>query len=538
MSMVSNMSVRGKLVSAFFSIIILTVIISSISLIQLFKTNDVIKYVHFILGTRYEAVSKIYYSMLDVEAVCFELQGNLQALNAEKEAVLKERMDILKENADFVDRTDTNNRNDVDLIVEGVNKYIKEVNEEFLPTLKGINAPMAPIVYEKNLFGVGESVKHHALAITKHQIEQTRGRVDTIASTTPILIILVISVSAVLIAICIAFLFSKSIVAVLKQAVGAADKIASGDLTHVTNSSRKDEFGTLLRRIENMRLQMNSLVGHIKEKAFLIEEKITAITDVTNRITDSAQNTQNRALTVAAASDEMVSTTGDIAKNCMTAAGSADRSNVTTREGVSAVEATIVSIHEQVDRSKSDALQIQALVEQSKKIGTIVQTIEDIASQTNLLALNAAIEAARAGEAGKGFAVVADEVRSLASRTSKSTKDIINMVSQIQADANQANESMNSSLETMNELALKTSGVSGLLNSISELVSSVNSQIKQIATAAEQQTTATAEISSNMESITEMAKDQNYHVDEAKQRVSESVNLINELLAEVKDLRV
>ena len=132
--------------------------------------------------------------MLDVEAVCFELQGNLQALNAEKEAVLKERMDILKENADFVDRTDTNNRNDVDLIVEGVNKYIKEVNEEFLPTLKGINAPMAPIVYEKNLFGVGESVKHHALAITKHQIEQTRGRVDTIASTTPILIILVILV--------------------------------------------------------------------------------------------------------------------------------------------------------------------------------------------------------------------------------------------------------------------------------------------------------------------------------------------------------
>ena len=146
-------------------------------------------------------------------------------MNAEKEAVLKERMDILKENADFVDRTDTNNRNDVDLIVEGVNKYIKEVNEEFLPTLKGINAPMAPIVYEKNLFGVGESVKHHALAITKHQIEQTRGRVETIASTTPILIILVISVSAVLIAICIAFLFSKSIVAVLKQAVGAADKI-------------------------------------------------------------------------------------------------------------------------------------------------------------------------------------------------------------------------------------------------------------------------------------------------------------------------
>ena len=175
MPIFSKMSVRGKLVSAFFSIIILTILISAISLVQLFKTNDVIKYVHFILGTRYEAVSKIYYSMEEVDEICFGIQADLKKYSPEEEEKLMAKIATLKEATDFIDKTDTNNRKDVDPIAAGVKEYIALVNEKFIPTVQKKNAPMAQIIYEKSLFKVSDSVKSHTLAITKNQIRQTTG---------------------------------------------------------------------------------------------------------------------------------------------------------------------------------------------------------------------------------------------------------------------------------------------------------------------------------------------------------------------------
>ena len=167
-------------------------------------------------------------------------------------------------------------------------------------------------------------------------------------------------------------------------------------------------------------------------------------------------------------------------------------------------------------------------------ISAIVNTIEDIADQTNLLALNASIEAARAGDAGRGFAVVADEVRSLANKTAKSTKEITAMVTGIQADANNATESIKSSVQNMATVADDAKSLEQMLNEIVAQVGSVNSQITQIATSTEEQTKATAEISMNAGNVnnassemTMQATSQHESIDNALIKLTELVKALD-----------
>lgn len=533
--MFSKLNVKAKLIIAFFTVILFTLGIAVTGITVQVNNSKVIKDVNFILGTRHERIDRVFKAVVALDNIAYEFSSEENSYSDEKAKQFTELgSELLAATGQLAG---TNNPKETNDIKSNAATYAKTI-PSFIAQVKKGEHEAAEATYKDILAPSYDVIQSLSYTIGERQIKQAKNVVAENDSEAPLIFTIVLSVIAVIAATVIAMLFANSIVNVLKKAVGAAEEMAQGNLTHEIHHSRQDEFGHLLTSLEKMRAEWNVLVGSIKSTTRSVEDNVHHISRITDTINEKAQEAENRSLTVAAASNEMVSTTGDIANNCETAASSAKQANNTTAEGVAAVEDTINGIQQQVENSRRDAEYIHALVEQADNVGTIVNTIDDIASQTNLLALNAAIEAARAGEAGKGFAVVADEVRALASRTSTSTQEITKMVTKIQADANTANESMTASLNRMNELAEKTTTVNSLLQSIMDQVGGVTQQITQIATAAEEQTTATSEISTNMQGITDISQSFASEVNKANVEVNRSIEILEELVHKVESIKV
>ncbi|MCR5536558.1 MAG: methyl-accepting chemotaxis protein [Succinivibrio sp.] len=525
--MFQKLSVKAKVLGGFAVVIVFTFIIVVTALTIMNNFNQAANQVHNIITVRHVRTVNIENAIDKAKEMVFNLSFNAD------QATEEQISQLLDANAEYVRLTNTltggTDPKSAQLAKETAAKVSGIITQEFVPILKNKDKPAALDLYSRTLHGLYETATSAMYNISEGHIRLSGQIIESNTSMVPFYATLAMGIIAAVLAVLIAFGVTNYTIKNLKTALFAATAIADGNLTTKIGSNGSDEFATLINATEKMRSQLNNLVGQIKESVSTAVKDFHSIHEITQEINGSAQTTESKAVTVAAASDEMVSTTADIAKNCQAAAETSNNANNTTENGVREIQNTIDSIQNQVTKTKQDAEQINKLVEQSQKVGTIVQTIEDIASQTNLLALNAAIEAARAGEAGKGFAVVADEVRALASRTAQSTQDIIKMVGQIQTDANTANESMLNSLSNMNTLASQTGSIQNMLHSIIDQVASVNAQITQIATAAEEQTTATSEISSNMQGITAESQNLGGLVNSAQGTVNSSVENLNNL---------
>ncbi|HBA89981.1 MAG TPA: methyl-accepting chemotaxis protein [Geobacter sp.] len=327
----------------------------------------------------------------------------------------------------------------------------------------------------------------------------------------------------------VAFFVIRSITRSSGRLEEAAGRMAKGDLTARIEGIGNDEMGRVGAAFNTMSEEVARMISRVAATSGRIATAASQVYNSSEAMATGAEQVASQATTVATAGEEMSATSSDIAANCGMAAEASRQASSQAMNGATVVEGTAAIMNRIAERVKATSTTIETLGERSDQIGEIIGTIEDIADQTNLLALNAAIEAARAGEQGRGFAVVADEVRALAERTTKATHEIGNMIKTIQSETRAAVLTMEESVQNVEEGRKESSRSGASIRGILQQIDEVATQINQIATAAEEQTATTSEISSNMMQINEVVQGTARGAHESAQAARELNRIADEL---------
>jgi len=298
--------------------------------------------------------------------------------------------------------------------------------------------------------------------------------------------------------------FSSQAFMPLRGIITVLEKAAAGDLSVTCNVKGSGEFARLGIAFNTMMTDMNKAMRQFFSVADLVRNSVAIVQSTTAAMAGAAEEVALQAGSIATASEEMSATSSDIARSCTFAVESACRATTQTHTGTELVHNCTRLMEHIAQRVNGSSATVAGLGKRSDQIGAIVNTIEDIADQTNLLALNAAIEAARAGEQGRGFAVVADEVKTLAARTTKATKEIADMIKAIQLETQNAVGEMSEGVAEVQRGTTEANRSGTALEEINSQINDVTMQISQVATAAEQQTSTTQEITNNIQRITEV----------------------------------
>lgn len=337
------------------------------------------------------------------------------------------------------------------------------------------------------------SIKNHDESVKKQAQLNWISFITTAAIIITMVLVLLLYINR-------AFLKLNAIIQVVKD-------IATGDLTpKAAKSTSTDETGQLTTAMSFMLDNLGIMVIEINNTTRALSESSERLGEVSRQTNQNIEKQLAETAQVATAINELASTAQEVARNAADAAGAADAANGEAQKGQQISQGLSQAITNQIKETRHVAESLQRLQDQTNQISDIMGVINDIAEQTNLLALNAAIEAARAGEQGRGFAVVADEVRTLATRTQQSTKEIETTVAKLQEETQSTVATMQITLEE----ATKTQGfveeTTAGLNTIASSVNNINQMITHIATATEEQTAVTEEIDRNVVNITQLAQ--------------------------------
>ncbi|KTB89827.1 chemotaxis protein [Pseudomonas syringae ICMP 11293] len=404
----------------------------------------------------------------------------------------------------------------IDDAVTGINTLAGDISSTYSPMLQqaiaGLNGYRAAVGRYRDAQAASKAAldKMTTLGVSMLDtsndliIRQNKSRdADSAKSVT---MIAAATALALMLSILAAWVITRQITTPLQETLEVVERVASGDLSRNLKVDRKDELGKLQATIQRMTVSLRELVGGIRDGVTQIAsaaEELSAVTEQTSAGVNSQKVETDQ---VATAMHEMTATVQEVARNAEEASEAAVAADRQARDGERVVNEAIAQIERLASAVGNSSEAMGALKQESDKIGSVLDVIKSVAEQTNLLALNAAIEAARAGEAGRGFAVVADEVRSLAQRTQKSTEEIEALIAGLQSGTQQATTVMDSSRELSTSSVELTRRAGGSLESITKTVSAIQAMNQQIAAAAEEQSATAEEINRSIINVRDVSE--------------------------------
>lgn len=368
-------------------------------------------------------------------------------------------------------------------------------------------------------------------ALIGHQVTEAKKTYDRVSRLSKTVMISTIGaiIGGVLLIGIFGVLIARSIGKNVSQLQQATSRLADGELATRVHLANEDELGIIARSFNKMAEELSSLISQTRLSADHVNKACVAVTGMTDQVSASSQTQTDQAAIAAQSISQLNEIVKEVASKANKAVATAEEASQVSNEGQRIVGNSVAGINAVARTIVESAKTIEALGQQSEEIGKILQVIRDIAEQTNLLALNAAIEAARAGEQGRGFAVVADEVRKLAERTSGATTEISAIITAIQNGTLEAVNAMKSGEEQVGKSVSLANQSGESLNRIGQSVNAVLLVIQQISQAMDAEKSTSEEISLRMDKIAQTALDNNSAIAEAAAEFHQMQNLAGQL---------
>lgn len=347
-----------------------------------------------------------------------------------------------------------------------------------------------------------------------------------------IMVLVAVVLAASVLTIGLAYALTRSIVKPVASSLTFAEKIATGDLSGVLAVTGRDEVSSLMIALNVMAGNLKTTIAEISGAADQLSTASVEMTSITESADRTLQKQNSEIEQAATAVTEMSAAVEEVARNANSTSEAAQSSSTSAEEGNRRVVNTVTAMTNLADLVDNSVVQVKALASQADDITKVLSVIRAIAEQTNLLALNAAIEAARAGEQGRGFAVVADEVRALAHRTQLSTQEIEQMITKVQSGSAAAVESMDKSRQEVYSTLTSAKDAGSSLRLITDAVLEINERNMQIATASEEQAHVARDVDRNLVSIRDLAMQST----EGARQTLEASNELSKLAVRLNDM--